>query len=70
MTEPNNIPHDKFKVGDVVVLRSGGPKMTIRESSTESEDGTITVNWFTVDTLVFEYLHEDQVELAPPKETP
>nr|WP_320013935.1 DUF2158 domain-containing protein [uncultured Desulfobacter sp.] len=40
---------DKFKVGDIVQLKSGGPKMTIvKITETEPDDDPykIEVNWF------------------------
>jgi len=33
----------QFKVGDVVELKSGGPKMTVREVD---EDGMVNASWF------------------------
>jgi uncharacterized protein YodC (DUF2158 family) len=35
---------DKFEIGDVVQLKSGGPKMTVNDASAAS--GSILCNWF------------------------
>ncbi len=37
------MPEEKFKVGDVVILKSGGPKMTVED--VEGRD-TIVCQWF------------------------
>lgn len=35
-----------FKAGDVVMLKSGGPKMTVTSVGEESWTGTVWVSWF------------------------
>lgn len=35
--------NNEFKSGDVVVLRSGGPRMTVRS---RTEEGELFCNWF------------------------
>ncbi len=45
------MPEEKFKVGDVVILKSGGPKMTVED--VEAGD-TIVCQWF-VDGKKLEY---------------
>ena len=37
------MPEEKFKVGDIVILKSGGPKMTVED--VEAVD-TIVCQWF------------------------
>ncbi len=37
----------QFKPGDVVRLRSGGPKMTVETAADEGED-EVNCQWFTV----------------------
>lgn len=58
-----------FKVGDIVVLRSGGPKMTIARVR---EDGNVDTDWFEdgSGSLQRDVFHEAQLKHAPPKETP
>ncbi len=36
----------EFKVGDVVILKSGGPPMTISESPSRLGDSYIQCHWF------------------------
>lgn len=36
----------KFKIGDVVVLKSGGPEMTVENID---EQGNVTCTWFDKD---------------------
>ena len=35
-----------FKIGDVVVLKSGGPKMTVSEYPINMIDGSENYKWF------------------------
>ena len=46
-----NMNEIKFSPGDVVMLKSGGPAMTIKSIQ---EDGTITVLWFSGENPVVE----------------
>lgn len=41
-----------FKVGDTVMLKSGGPKMTI--ANTAGADGKVGVQWFNIDSGKFD----------------
>jgi len=59
-----------FKVGDVVVLKSGGPKMTVAENY---ENGWYLAHWFSnnnlnkgefkVDTLIQVFVMNEDVEI-------
>ena len=51
------MPEEKFKVGDVVILKSGGPKMTVED--VEARD-TIVCQWF-VDGKKLEYGPSPQI---------
>lgn len=51
-----------MKVGDVVILKSGGPKMTV-ESATETQVHTV---WFEAGELRTTSLGVELVELVPP----
>ena len=50
----------KFKSGDVVVLKSGGPKMTVAQYETEKE---ISCIWFNGNEKEGGLFLEDQLEL-------
>ncbi len=49
-----------FKVGDVVILKSGGPDMTI---STVSDDGVHCI-WFKDDNQINGFFPADAVEIS------
>lgn len=38
---------DKFKVGDVVILKSGGPLLTVAELTETDGNAVIGCGWFT-----------------------
>jgi len=62
---------NKFNVGDVVVLKSGGPKMTICESSVTLQNGSSGCRciWFVNDNLQkLTLFTEDTLELYSNKE--
>lgn len=52
----------RFKVGDVVVLCSGGPKMTAWEIR---PDGIVSTDWFAGGLLQRDAFAEAELELAP-----
>lgn len=54
---------NQFKVGDVVQLKSGGPKMTVSESY---NDGTLGCVWFLGSDQKAGTFPSDALELAPP----
>jgi uncharacterized protein YodC (DUF2158 family) len=49
----------KLKVGDIVVLKSGSPQMTVSESY---ENGWVKLVWFVDYQPKFSELHEDTLE--------
>ena len=51
----------KFKIGDVVVLKSGGPQMTVTGSS---EGDRALCSWFIDGAQSKGAFHEDALELA------
>ena len=56
------MPEEKFKVGDVVILKSGGPKMTVED--VEAGD-TIVCQWFiTGQKLEYGSFPADSLERA------
>lgn len=56
--------NQKFKPGDVVLLRSGGPEMTVK--CYEPKDGTeVTCTWFGTKGLEEKSFPQDLLELNP-----
>ena len=53
---------NEFKVGDVVTLNSGGPKMTI---SSIGSDGTISCTWFFISSVLYVANGEHNVYSGP-----
>lgn len=54
----------KFKKGDVVVLKSGGPSMTAGAYHESFQgDDRLTCTWFNNGERKAETFHEDQLEL-------
>lgn len=61
----------KFKAGDIVVLRSGGPQMTVfRMQERTSRCSLVDTEWFVGGVLSRDTFSEAELEHAPPKETP
>lgn len=53
----------KLKIGDIVQLKSGGPKMTVREPSS-TPGGFIHCQWFAGSKLESGAFPEDSIESA------
>jgi uncharacterized protein YodC (DUF2158 family) len=55
-----------FIIGDVVVLKSGGPKMTVASDwrGEKSAGRKFQIRWFAGDKLEWGVFHEAEVELA------
>jgi uncharacterized protein YodC (DUF2158 family) len=54
----------KFKVGDIVQLKSGGPKMTV-ESTESYGDKSIECAWFAGAKREHSVFHPDILIMAP-----
>lgn len=54
-----------FKVGDIVQLKSGGPKMTITQISSP----TVYTSWFAGAKNEKAYFHQDALQVAPTEDT-
>ena len=61
----------KFKIGDVVVLKSGGPKMTISNDKTGVDfsrgsvwNGRYDCKWFDGDAMQSGRFPQDSIELS------
>ncbi len=52
----------KFKAGDQVELKSGGPTMTVDRLSTDSEH--VTCNWFTGKKIEEHIFNQDSLKPA------
>lgn len=61
----------KFKIGDSVILKSGGPYIPVMSvAEFDKEDGVLTCQWFDKDQrLQREKFHEDQLEKYEPQPT-
>ena len=61
----------KFKVGDIVRLKSGGPEMTVKreheEYSSKKPNGTYDCQWFAGKKLEVGHFPEDSLEPATAK---
>lgn len=55
---------NRFKVGDMVVLKSGGPKMTIQEIGEISNTEKATCFWFEGNNLKKDYFSLESLEFA------
>ena len=53
----------RFKRGDTVKLKSGGPVMTVASADKEDQ---VTCQWFDGQKLEQSTFHEDQLEAASP----
>jgi uncharacterized protein YodC (DUF2158 family) len=53
---------EKFKIGDIVQLKSGGPKMTI--NSADAMSPNVYVAWFVGSKREHARFHVDSIELA------
>jgi len=53
---------ENFKVGNVVNLKSGGPKMTIEHIDSKME--TISCSWFNKEKLKNGKFHPDELKLS------
>ena len=54
----------KFKAGDVVVLKSGGPKMTV-QGYLKTEDTKLSCTWFNDDKeRLSDNFYESNLDLA------
>jgi len=61
----------KFKIGDVVILKSGGPKMTITNDKTGVDmslgnvwNGRYDCKWFDGDSMQKSRFPQDSLEIA------
>jgi uncharacterized protein YodC (DUF2158 family) len=58
---------EKFKLGDTVRLRSGGPVMTINEMAT---GGGLVCVWFAGSDVKHHSFKPEALEAAPPEASP
>ena len=55
--------NQKFKTGDIVILRSGGPSMTVKEYP-DPDSPEVICQWFKKDgDLMEKGFHQDTLEL-------
>jgi uncharacterized protein YodC (DUF2158 family) len=54
-----------YSIGDIVVLKSGGPKMTVTEVP---DDNTVCARWFDGAVLRADGFHTDEINLAGNRE--
>lgn len=53
----------KFKKGDIVKLKSGGPKMTVDDPMSAIGGGTVECQWFAGSKLQQGYFDPESLEL-------
>jgi uncharacterized protein YodC (DUF2158 family) len=56
----------EFKIGDIVELKSGGPKMTVTGATTSDKE--IGCKWFAGGKLNYEFFPPDSLEKVKEKE--
>jgi uncharacterized protein YodC (DUF2158 family) len=56
----------KFKTGDIVQLKSGGPQMTVKEAPREPLGGEIICQWFGGKELEQGWFPPDSLKKADP----
>jgi len=62
---------EKFKIGDIVQLKSGGPKMTVHELGRSMRvqnvggnyNGKVKCGWFNGSETNWETFHQDALEI-------
>jgi uncharacterized protein YodC (DUF2158 family) len=59
----------KFKVGDIVQLKSGGPKMTVEEVDARLGAKTVECAWFAGAKRERSYFNPDVLMMAPSEPT-
>ena len=55
----------EFKKGDIVILKSGGPTMTVKEVKSTHDEVTVTAQWFAGKKLEFGRFTPESLALAP-----
>lgn len=69
--QPSNAPKPTFAKGDQVVLKSGGPVMTVEKPISSTTTGFFNGNyrcqWFAGKKLDSGNFPEESLEKAPPK---
>lgn len=62
------MPQPKFNIGDVVVLNSGSPSMTVKEVIENPIDDSVSYRcqWFTKETLKDGVFAENTIEKDEP----
>jgi uncharacterized protein YodC (DUF2158 family) len=56
---------DKFKVGDIVQLKSGGPNMTVDRVDSDSIDAGVWATWFAGSKHQRAHFSFNSIMLAP-----
>lgn len=56
-----------MKIGDVVVLKSGGPRMVAQKIDKEEEGNEVTCRWFIGSVCYTDVFLESGLEVVPSK---